>query len=385
MRSLRLMVLIAIFALIAAACSSSSEEATTTAAGGSQETATTAAGGSEEATTTVAGGSEEATTTVPTASETKVALVPGGPHPYFAPWEQAAADAKAELGLVDASYEVPDEWSVDVQNQLIQSLVVRGYNAFVIFPGDANVTAATVGDLMAEDIPVIAAGGCVNDPSDTVLCLATDVGASAYQGTENLIEAMGGSGNIVHLTGYLVDPNTQLRIDAVEKAVADAGGDLTVIQTITDIDDAEAATEAVNNLLAARAAEIDGIITTAYQPTVAAAKGLETLGENRIKMVGIDDDPSVLEAIESGVITGTMAQNPYGQGFLGAYVLDKLVSYGCTIADDAPFITTDQTSRFVDSGTLFISKDNVKTYGEELVELTKQLQTAVDDEIVKCG
>ena len=27
------------------------------------------------------------------ASDNKIALIPGGPHPYFAPWEQAAADA----------------------------------------------------------------------------------------------------------------------------------------------------------------------------------------------------------------------------------------------------------------------------------------------------
>jgi ribose transport system substrate-binding protein len=27
------------------------------------------------------------------ASDNKIALASGGPHPYFAPWEQAAADA----------------------------------------------------------------------------------------------------------------------------------------------------------------------------------------------------------------------------------------------------------------------------------------------------
>ena len=27
------------------------------------------------------------------ASDNKIAVAPGGPHPYFAPWEQAAADS----------------------------------------------------------------------------------------------------------------------------------------------------------------------------------------------------------------------------------------------------------------------------------------------------
>lgn len=372
MARFRMIVLLAVFAVVAAACSSGSGSTTTVA----QTAASTTAAPQTNA------GTE--TTAAPATSKAKVALVPGGPHPYFAPWEQAAADAKADFGLVDALYAVPDKWDVDVQNQLIQSLVVRGFNAFVIFPGDANATGATVDQLFAEKIPVIAGAGCITDPSDTLFCLATDVGASAYQGTTKLIEAMGGSGKIVHLTGYLVDPNTQLRIDAVKRAVADAGGNVEVIQTIADIDDAEAATEAVNNLFAARADEIDGIITTAYQPTVAAAKGLETLGGNRIKMVGIDDDPSVLDAIRTGVITGTMAQNPYGQGFLGAYVLDKVVSYGCSIAADAPFLKTEQTNRFVDSGTLFISKDNVETYKDELVALTKKLEKTLGENYLSC-
>ncbi len=34
---------------------------------------------------------------------------------------------------------------------------------------------------------------------------------------------MGGKGRIAHFTGFLVDPNTQLRIDAVEKAAKEAG------------------------------------------------------------------------------------------------------------------------------------------------------------------
>ena len=38
---------------------------------------------------------------------TKVALVPGGPHPYFAAWEQAGMDAMKDLGLGAADYRVP--------------------------------------------------------------------------------------------------------------------------------------------------------------------------------------------------------------------------------------------------------------------------------------
>ena len=70
-------------------------------------------------------------------SGTKVALVPGGPHPYFAAWEKAGQDAVKDFGLGKADYRVPAEWDLSQQPELIESLVGQGYNAVLVFPGDA--------------------------------------------------------------------------------------------------------------------------------------------------------------------------------------------------------------------------------------------------------
>ena len=67
--------------------------------------------------------------------------------------------------------------------------------------------------------PSAALAGCAQDPTDVAFCLGTDVYNSAYLGTKELIKAMGGKGEIVHLAGLLVDPNTTLRVKAVETAV----------------------------------------------------------------------------------------------------------------------------------------------------------------------
>ena len=48
------------------------------------------------------------------AADVRVALVPGGPHPFFAPWEQAAADAKKDFNLAADDYKVPQEWKLDL-------------------------------------------------------------------------------------------------------------------------------------------------------------------------------------------------------------------------------------------------------------------------------
>ena len=157
-------------------------------------------------------------------SDVRVAIVPGGPHPYFLPMEPGLADSVAENGLGQSEFRAPPAWDLNDQNQLLNSMAAQGFNAFGIFPGDANATNAIMSELSAAGFPVMAIAGCVTEPTDAAFCFGTDVANSAYLGTKALIEAMGGEGAIMHGTGFLVDPNTTLRIDAVERAVAETDG-----------------------------------------------------------------------------------------------------------------------------------------------------------------
>lgn len=318
------------------------------------------------------------------ASDHRIALIPGGPHPYFAPWEQAAADAKKAFGIAAVDYKVPSEWKLNLQTELIESLAAQGYNGFGIFPADPVGVNTTLAELKGGSIPSVALAGCTQDPTDASFCLGTDVYQSAYLGTKYLIQAMGGKGAIVHLAGLLVDPNTTLRIKAVETAIAETKGAVTLLQTIGDTDAQEAADQKINALLASQGPQIGGMIATAYIPSVVASKSLRTIGDKRIKFVGIDDDPIVLAAIKDGFIAGTMAQNPYGQGYVGVYALDLMIG-GCKPKADAPWIKTPQTAHFIDSGTLVISAANVATYKDDLKAVTNKLQAGFKNTYLTCN
>ena len=314
---------------------------------------------------------------------TKVALVPGGPHPYFAAWEQAGKDAMKDFNLGAGDYRVPAKWELNLQSQLLESLLTQGYNSFLIFPGDAVGTTSVAQELVDNGGQVIATAGCLKDPSPALFCLGTDTGNSAYLGTKELIRVMGGKGRIAHFTGFLVDPNTQLRIDAVQKAADETNGAVTVVQVIADIDAPQPAEEKINAYLAANAAEVDGIVTTAWVPAVVASNSLRKIGDKRIKMVGIDHDEVVIQAIADGFVDGTMLQNPYGQGYIGSYVLDKLRS-GCTIKADAPFKTNALTTKFVDSGTVFVDAATAPTYVTAMVGISADLKANMDTNFLAC-
>jgi ribose transport system substrate-binding protein len=315
-------------------------------------------------------------------SDTSIALVPGGPHPYFSAWEQAGVDAAKEFGLAKADYKIPQKWELTQQNQLLESLLSQGYNAFLIFPGDPVGSVSTVDELVSNDAPVIAGAGCFKDPSAASFCLGTDTGNSAYLGTKELLRVMGGEKKrIAHFTGFLVDPNTQLRIDAVNKAAQEAGAE--VVQVIADIDAPEPAEEKINAYLAANAANVDGIITTAWVPAVVAANALRKIGDKRIKMVGIDHDEVVLQAIKDGFVDGTMLQNPYGQAYIGSFALSKLKA-GCTVKEDAPFKSNALTAKFIDSGTAYVDAPKVDTYVDVMREETQKLLADFETTYLTC-
>ena len=317
------------------------------------------------------------------ASGNKIALVPGGPHPYFAGWVQAEQDAAKDFSISSAEYKVPTEWKLQAQTELLESLAAQGVNAFGFFPGDPVGINSTLAEFKSNNIPAIAIAGCTQDPTDADFCFATDVYQAAYMGTKALIQSMGGKGAIVHLAGLLVDPNTTLREKAVEKAVSETNGVVTLLQTIGDTDDQEKGDQKVNALLAAKKDQVGGIIATAYISSVVATKALRNLGDKRIKLVGIDDDKIVLDGIRDGFVAGTVAQNPYGQAYVGTYSLDLLAS-GCSVKPDAPWITTPQTAHFIDSGTVLVTLSNIDAYKEELKALSHKMQKTFKDTYLAC-
>jgi ribose transport system substrate-binding protein len=305
------------------------------------------------------------TATAPSMSSVKVALVPGGAHPYFQPWKTGGADAVKDFGLGGTTFNETGEWDQTKQNAAIDSLAAQGYTAFGIFgvsPTDINTTFDS---LKAKGYAVASLASCPAGATDKAdFCLSTDTGVAAYIAAKAAIAAMGGSGNLVHLTGNAVDSNTQRRIKGVEKAVAETNGKVKILTVITDIDkDLQTAQKAVTDLLTSKGKQINGIVTTAYNPAVAATEGVKTT-KLPIKVIAIDDDPKILAAISDGTITGTVVQNPYGQGYVGSWVLSQLETKACTMKTPG---------QYVDSGSFLVTKATVATYNAERLAKTKSL------------
>lgn len=290
----------------------------------------------------------------------------GGINPYADPVEPAATIAEAELGITKhLLINTPQDWIQNDQNQCLDSLIAAGCKGILMMPSEATASNEQITKMVNAGIPVVCMGGPPELPSDATLTLATDVYQSAYDGTIAVIEAMGGTGKVVGLSGAINDTNTQKRFQAIQDA-CDQYPDVELLQLIGDIDNAEGSMTEVGNVLAASGAEITGMISTAYYPSVALAKYLAQEEYSHIKGVAIDTDQAVLDAIRSGVLYGTMSQNPWGQSYIGIYTL-KMLSDGYTYKDDQPDV--------IDSGSFLVTAENIDSYDELKMEVTLNLMS----------
>jgi ribose transport system substrate-binding protein len=351
--------LVAISVLGAVACSSGSS-------GGGTSTGTTSSSSSSggTATSTASSSTSPAAKIVPK-SQIKIAIVAGGPNVYFTTWGQVAQVMSKQLG-VTVTYVVPPTptYEASVEVSTIDSLVAQGYNAFAVFPDGESAIIPTYQRLINRGIPVIDLAGCTTDPTPALLCYATNVKASATYETQVLQKAMGGSGNIAFLTGLLTDANTALREQGVNQAVAASGGKVKLAQLVSNIDSPSAAPPAVESLLASKGSVLNGMLSTDYYPSVAAASILTSDPQFRhVLFIGQDNSPTVMNAIAKHYIYGTMFQNDWGQAQVAITWLYDILAKGCTVNPNGPFTPIPgPTSHFINSGYMFVSQSAVGQY-----------------------
>lgn len=306
----------------------------------------------------------------PVAAETKFAWYASTIHPYFTEVEKGV-DAFAKDNGVEVLKQLGQDWTQDNQNQNVQALVALGYNAISIFPSDVTAASQLEKEIAAEGVTVVDFGQATLEPTGASFAVATDVKPAAMMATEALIASMGGKGNILNVL-EVPSENTALRKAGVEEVVAKYP-DVKIIQEVADMSTIEQSTEKVQAALAANMDDIDGIIATGYTPTVAVAQILTELkasGGKQIHFFGIDTDPIVLDAIRADAIDGTLAQNPFGHGYISLMLL-KLMGEGYKPVEG---------KRFVNAGALIVSKANVDTFDADVTALTKSIVDSLTTE-----
>jgi len=284
------------------------------------------------------------------------------PHPYITEVEQGVKACEKDNNIKILKV-VGQEWTQDNENNNIKALSTKGHKAFSIYPGDPAGANGLFKQLKSNNQIVVAYGAEPGLPTPSAFTVATDIKGAAMVAAEALIKMMGEKGNILNVLETVTDINTLKRKEGIEEVVAKYPN-VKIYNTISDMSQVSVAKEKIDGALAAGAKDIDGIITTGYNPTIAAAAILtewhKDPSHKRIRYIGIDTGPTVIKAIRDGSIDATVAQNPFGHGYISTMLL-KLMLDGWKPVK--PY-------QFINAGIVVITKDNVDTYATEVKKIT---------------
>ena len=287
------------------------------------------------------------------------------PHPYCTAVGKGG-EAFAKDSGVSVRVVVGQESTQANVNTNIESMYTLGHRAFSFYPVDPAGSKGLFSRLKQGGRHAVAYGAQPEVGTETPFAVATDTRSAARAATRKLIALMGGQGRILDVLESLTDANTPIRKAAIEEVVAEFPG-VSIIQTVGDVTTEQKAREKIESALVARGGEIDGIICTGYTTTVAAAMLLSEHnnkpGAKRIRFVGLDTDERVLAAIRDGSIDATIAQNPFGHGYISCAILDLLLKGWTPLK---PY-------QFVDSGSVAVDRSNVDNFQPGIEQLTRNI------------
>lgn len=287
------------------------------------------------------------------------------PHPYC----NAVGDggrAYAKESGTGVRVVVGQESTQANMNANVESVFTLGYQAFAIYPVDPAGSKGLFGRLHRAGRFVVAYGAQPEPGTETPFAVATDTRQAATLAAEKLVELLGQHGRILNVLESLTDANTPIRKAAIEVVVAKYPN-VQIIQTIGDVTTEQKAREKIESALVARGDEVDGVICTGYTTTVAAtmllAEHNKKPGAKRIRFVGLDTDERVLAAIRDGLIDVTLAQNPFGHGYISCALLD-LLRLGWQPKVDY---------QFIDSGCVPVTNANVDSFQRGIEKMTRTI------------
>jgi D-xylose transport system substrate-binding protein len=283
----KLVVLLAVLALVAAACGDTADETTTTA--GAEETTTTAA--AEETTTTEAPMDDE--------------LIVGVSWNNYNEERWAKSDEPAIKAALDAagiSYISTDAGSsAEQQIADVENLIAQGADALIILAQDGTAIKPAVQSALDQGIPVVAYDRLIEDPGALYITFDNvEVGRMQARVIFDLVPA----GNYVFIKGNQADANADfLRGGQQEilQAAIDAGDIVNVGESYTDNWDPAVAQTNMEQFLTQNNNEVDAVVASndgmaGGVVAALAAQGLDGI----VPVSGQDGDAAALNRVALG-------------------------------------------------------------------------------------
>lgn len=251
-------------------------------------------------------------------------------NPFFVTMKDGAEKKAKELGVDLVVLNSNNDATKERSN--VEDLIQQGISVLIINPTDSDAVATTVKFANEKKIPVITVDRVANG-GDVVCHIASDNVAGGKMAGEFLLEKIGGSGNVVELQGIPGASATRDRGKGFHEAIDGKDGVKVIASQSADFDRQKGLT-VMENIIQSNP-DFKGVFAHNDEMALGALKALKAANKKDVVIVGFDGGDDAVNAVNSGDMAATIAQQPDLMGSLSVENADKLAK-GQTIDKTIP-------------------------------------------------
>ena len=277
-----------------------------------------------------------------------IAVVPKGQAHIF--WQTVHAGARAagnEHG-VEIQWNGPaTETEYSKQIEIVESFIARRVDGIVLAPTERVALVSVIDRAQREGIPVtIFDSGA--DTENYVSFVATDNYAGGQMAARRLGELLGGQGQVAIIAVVPGSASTVDRERGFQETIQQDFPGITIAALQYGMSDRARSLAVSEDILTAHPG-LAGIFASNESSAVGAAQAIKSRNlSGKVKLVGFDSSPSLVNDLKSGTIDSLVVQNPYRMGY---EAVKSIVDY----------LQQRTPPRRIDSGAVLVMRDNLDT------------------------
>ncbi len=282
----------------------------------------------------------------------KIAVIPkGSTHEYWKSVDAGAQAAAKELGITVVFKGPVQENDKEGQIKVMEDFTTEKVDGIVLAPLDIQALVNPVKEAVGQSIPVVIIDSALNS-KDLSSFVSTDNYKGGTMAGDEMVKLLGDKGNLIVLRYQKGSASTDDR----EKGFLDVIAKHPNIKVLSANEEAgptaDSAQKASENLLGGFK-NSDGTLQAQgiYTPNESSTFGmLRVLEDNKwagkVKFVGFDSTPKLIDAIKADEINALVVQDPYNMGYTSVK----------TIVD---VINKKTVPKSVDTGATLVNKANL--------------------------
>lgn len=313
----------------------------------------------------------------------KVAFVSNNAYEFWT-FAQKGAEKAAQEFDVELEFKKPSKGTAQVQREILEDLINRGFNGVSVSPNDPQNTLSFYKNTVSKKMSLVMTDNDLPDPAARKCYIGTHNYRAGRQAGELVKKAFPKGGAVAIFVGEAESPNAIERRQGVldflagkdlkEKGAVTSfaakdlslGNGFTLVGTFIDSSNASDCQAKAEDLLV-KNPDVNCLVGLwEYNPPALLRATRNSKNATKPLIVAFDENELTLQGLKSGEVVGTIVQNPFEFGYQSIKVLASLAKGSDEVLKTWPGIEAGN-SIFVP--TRVIAKDNVAEFEAEVKKI----------------